>query len=31
MAEINRLGFSSNVEDIIVPTEKVIQLEMAKN
>ena len=24
MAEINRLGFSNNVEDIIVPTEKAV-------
>ena len=30
MAEINRLGFSSNVEDIIVPTEKVIQIRNGK-
>ena len=30
MAEINRLGFSSNVEDIIVPTEKVIQIRKGK-
>ena len=30
MAEINRLGFSNNVEDIIVPTEKVIQIRNGK-
>ena len=30
MAEIKRLGFSNNVEDIIVPTEKVIQIRNGK-
>ena len=30
MAEIKRLGFSDNVEDIIVPTEKVIQIRNGK-
>lgn len=30
MSEIKRLGFSDNVEDIIVPTEKVIQIRNGK-
>jgi transcriptional antiterminator NusG len=30
MSEINRLGFAENVEDIIVPTEKVIQIRNGK-
>ena len=30
MSEIKRLGFSNNVEDIIVPTEKVIQIRNGK-
>ena len=30
MSEIKRLGFSNNVEDIIVPKEKVIQIRNGK-
>ena len=30
MAEITRLGFKNEVEDILVPTEKVIQIRNGK-
>ena len=30
MAEITRLGFQNEVEDILVPTEKVIQIRNGK-
>ena len=29
-SEINRLGFNNMVEDILVPTQKVIQLEKVR-